>query len=472
MRKLAGILLSFIPLFLSGQQNHTLYSMPYVAESNFLNPAIQSECKWFIGLPLLSSIHLNYGNSGFSYHSFINPVSPGTVELQVDEVVDQMGRRTFIGTEFHTNLLALGYKHKEYYFNFSVLEKLNLPLTFSRELFQLPWGGNTQFVDETAGSKGTAIYAVHYREYALGVSKHFHYGNFWGIKAKLLFGKAYLGTPRMDVSLFTDSTTYNLTLTGDIAVNMSAPVVVSVQNGDPRSLSFAIVEDLTVYQYLFNRRNWGIALDGGFIRQLNSRTSVSGSIIDLGFLGWRSNPANLSVDEAFTYEGILADSMNIIAALTDSIELQSSNNTFYTMLPLKLYLGGSYALNEKLSAGALGSAVIYKTKLLTALTLSLDYNPFRNFHLIGSYSLMYRSFNNVGLGISIGRGPLQFYAISDNVAGMIWPLSTRNLNLRFGLNINLGCKKNEKENVPSDLRSPVYMDCPAYMSPLDRVKRR
>jgi hypothetical protein len=66
---------------------------------------------------------------------------------------------------------------------------------------------------------------------------------------------------------------------------------------------------------------------------------------------------------------------------------------------------------------------------------------------------MYRSFYIVGLGISTSRGPLQFYMVSDNVCGFIWPLSARNINLRFGLNINLGCSikspKKSGRNIPS-----------------------
>ena len=41
--------------------------------------------------------------------------------------------------------------------------------------------------------------------------------------------------------------------------------------------------------------------------------------------------------------------------------------------------------------------------------------------------------------------PCQFYIASDNVLGMIWPQSTKNLNLRFGLNIIFGCYR--KENI-------------------------
>jgi len=60
---------------------------------------------------------------------------------------------------------------------------------------------------------------------------------------------------------------------------------------------------------------------------------------------------------------------------------------------------------------------------------------------MASYTIQYRTLRNFGLGFVFGRSPVQFYIVSDNAAGFIWPLSTRNINLRFGLNINLGCNE-------------------------------
>lgn len=467
MTKLLCAFLLTLSLLVSGQQNQQLFQMHYLGESNFLNPAVQSECKVFIGIPLLSSIHFNYANSGFSYRQLVENTGDSTSQLQIDRVVNRLGLRTLIATELHFTWLALGYNFNDYYFAFSIIEKNNIPVTLSKDLFTLPWRGNTPFEGENASSRGTAIYAMHYREFALGISKQTGLGNFIGVKGKLLFGKLNAALPRSNVSLYTDPTYFDLTLDGELRMNLSAPLIIEEENGQINSIAYD--ESSDILQLIFNRKNWGIAFDAGFIQQFNDRISISGSIVDLGFIRWRSYLNNISTSEEFTYRGILVDTGNVAESIIDSITFEVSHDPYFTMLPLKLYLGADYSLSEKVSLRGLTSAVIYRTKIVPALTLGADYNPFGHFHLVGSYSLMYRAFNIVGLGFSIGRGPLQFYAISDNIAGMIWPLSARNLNLRFGLNLNFGCR--EKEEKP-DKYSLGIGHCPVYEKALDRQKRR
>ena len=41
----------------------------------------------------------------------------------------------------------------------------------------------------------------------------------------------------------------------------------------------------------------------------------------------------------------------------------------------------------------------------------------------------------------LGRNPVQFYLVSDNILGFLWPQSTKNLNLRFGFNMIFGCRE-------------------------------
>ncbi len=467
MRRILLISLFCFPYILSGQQNQQLFQMHYLGESNFLNPAVQSECKWFIGIPVLSSVHVNYANSGFSYKQLVKNTSDSTYSLNIDKVVDKLGWRTLIGTEFHTTLLALGYKRDDYYFAFSIIEKNNLPFTISKDVFKLGWEGNTQFEGESAKLKGTSAFAMHYREFALGISKQTSHGNFLGIKGKLLFGKLNLAIPKSDISLYTDENTFDLTLDGELRINMSAPVIIEHENG--QMTDYYYNDNVSIMQLIFNRKNWGLAFDAGFIYDYNENITLSGSILDIGFIRWRSNLNNISFDENYTYRGILVDTGNVVESIIDSVNFNFTNDPYTTFLPTKMYLGAEYHMNEKLEARALISAVAYRTKFSPALTLAADYNPFGHVHLVGSYSVLYRSFQNVGLGFSFGRDPLQFYMISDNVLGFIWPLSARNINLRFGLNINLGC--NIKEERPKSLLSGQDY-CPVYEKAKERKKRK
>jgi hypothetical protein len=59
-------LLTFFPFFciytgIAAQQNMTLYQMHDITQSNFLNPAVASDCKWNIGFPALGNISIAAG---------------------------------------------------------------------------------------------------------------------------------------------------------------------------------------------------------------------------------------------------------------------------------------------------------------------------------------------------------------------------------------------------------------------------
>ena len=474
MKRLFYLIAISISQVLSGQQDQQLYLMHYLGESNFLNPAVQSECKWFVGMPILSSVHINIANSAFSYKQLIKSSGNGTYYADIDGVVNNLGRRSIIDAETHTTILALGYKRKQYYFAFSIIDKLNLPFTFPKDAAALAWKGNSQFEGAEAGLKGTGSYFTYYREFALGISKKDEDGNFKGIKGKLLYGKLNLSMPNTNASIYTDPNTFDLMFDGQVNINMSAPVIINQSNGRINSISYD--DRASISQLLLNRKNWGFAFDLGFIHRYNEKIVISGSVLDLGFIRWRSNLNNIKAGGHFLYKGPLGDTATTVSyfddfinSFQDSMQVEVTNKSYTTFLPTKLYLGATYALSGRINAGALISSVIYGTKLVTAATISGDYNAFRRFHILASYSLMYRSYNNFGLGFSLGRGPLQFYAISDNFTGFIWPLSARDINLRFGLNINLGCKV--KSNQRSALgSSDLGGTCPCYKQ--DEIRRQ
>jgi hypothetical protein len=72
IRNLSWLILSLSFAELQAQQSNTLFFMHSLPESNFINPAVQNGCKLFIGLPVLSSIHMHASNSGFTANQLLN----------------------------------------------------------------------------------------------------------------------------------------------------------------------------------------------------------------------------------------------------------------------------------------------------------------------------------------------------------------------------------------------------------------
>lgn len=438
---------------LNAQQNHSMYLMHNVAESNLLNPAIPIHCKWYVGLPVISSLHLNYTNSSFSFNDIFTINSNGAYSPSISLIRENLHWRNLIGTELHAQLLALGYQREDYSFVFTITEKNNIPLTFPKEIAVLAMDGNSAFLGEWASLKGTGIYFNHYREYAVGVSKKIYSGLHVGVRAKLLFGKFNISTRSTNIRLFTDATNFNLEFDGDMLIHSSLPIVVDASNNQLNSIAY---NDASILSLLMNRKNPGLALDAGIIYDLNDAIQLSASLLDVGFIRWRSNLNTFEGSGNFVYQGAIGDPANYQSYFSNlwdeflqSINFDVTQQKYTTFLPPRAMAGIDYQYNKQLHFGAVTNVLAYRTKLIPALTLTGLFYPTRSIGLMGSYTIQNYSLNNLGAGFYLGINPVQFYMISDNILAFMYPLNTRNVNLRFGLNLNFGCPKNQKSQTVS-----------------------
>ncbi len=428
----------------SAQQNHTLYFMHAIPQSNFLNPAVQNSCRIFIGLPVISGLHANLAHNGFTFNQLFNDESGGTYSIDATTIEKKIANRNYLESELYANLFVFGLRMNKTYFTFAVRERDDFALFYTRDLFSLVYKGNTQFEGEWISLKGTGINFSHFREYSIGVSVQTDPQHTYGVRAKLLFGKLNLTTTRNNIGLFTEENTFNLLVNTGLRVNASLPVALNVDaNGNYR---FNDNYYTSARSLVFNRKNPGFAVDAGFIYRYSEQLAISGSILDLGFIAWRSNLTKYSAEGAYLYTGPLSDSTwadSFLWDLFDGINTNTTasvaqNNYLYFLSP-RIYLGATRELNDRLTVNALTAAKIYRQKILTGVSLSADYAITPQLAAALSWSWVHRSVNNVGVGLMLGHNPVQFYIVSDNLPGLIWPQSTKNLNLCFGLNLNLGC---------------------------------
>ena len=459
---------------LSAQQNPSLFLMHQVPESNLLNPAIPISCKYYIGLPVFSSVHLNYGNSFFTYNQLFRVSESGSRTIDIDQAVNNMHNRDFIGTEAHVQLLALGYRYKNYSFMFTITEKDNFPTTIPKNGVELLWNGNTQFEGENAGMKGAGVYFNHYREYAVSASKRTRQGTYWGVRAKLLFGKLNLSSRKANMAVHTDDRTFDLKFDGDFRLNASLPIIISTS--DYKIESIVLDESVSTSELIFNRKNPGFSADVGVIYPYNSKLTLSASVLNLGFIWWGSNLNNMDAGGDFIYRGSFGQPPNsdnyfnhLKNTFLDSMNFVISNDSYISMLPVHFIAGADYRINDMFSAGLVADALVFRSRVNPSLTFMGQYKPLENVQLTASYTLQYNSFTNFGLGLVVGKDPVQIYIISTNIPGFFDPLNTQSLNLRFGLNILLGC--NLKENMLS-AKGRSSMDCKGMDVPVKSYEKK
>src|SRR3989339_2047121 len=98
------IVLVFYSFALFPQQNSTFFLMHRVPQSNLLNPAVQIDCKWYVGIPALASTQFNYSNTAFSFNDIL-----GGGNFDIDALNDNVHRTDLLASELHLDLIALGY---------------------------------------------------------------------------------------------------------------------------------------------------------------------------------------------------------------------------------------------------------------------------------------------------------------------------------------------------------------------------
>lgn len=447
------------------QQNNTFYLMHDVPQSNLLNPAVQINCKWYVAIPLLGSTQFDYSNSTFSFNELFS-TTDGSASLDLESFYESVLKTNLLSSELHLDLISIGYRRNEYYFNFNIAEKVNMAFTYPGSIIEFLWKGNTQFLGESAEFNNLRTHSVHYREYSLGVSKVWDAYNILGLRAKLLFGKANIYSGKSEISLFTNPNTFNLNVEGDISENISFPMTLTLDSQG--YINGSTMNDLDIVSYLMNGKNKGFALDLGWIYKYNEKTTFSASLLDLGFIKWKSDVNNIQISGSFDYAGISAGSNfsnTDLTALSDSI-IDAFNQTvtqdsYYSWLPTQIYLGGMYQYRPRLGIGLVNRNVIYRNKLHSSLTLSANTTVWNKLSAGLSWSYMNNTFKNVGLGLAWHSRGLQFHMVSDNLLGIIKPLDTRNLNLRFGFGVLFGCPKNKEEELKmsNDFNSMLDGDC-------------
>lgn len=447
MKKVILIAFLLFNLFinkLSAQQNLTMYNMEAVPQRLYVNPAFMpTASRIYIGLPLISSEYINFSNSGFKYSDLVKHRGD-SLYVDYDNMLSKLSANNYFSAAIQPDLLSFGFKLKKNYFSFNATEKLNFRFRYPKSFMEFIWKGNGGLLGEEV-KLNFGVNFSHYREYAIGFSREINEKLTVGGKLKYLYGMENVWTERADISLTTDPAYYAITAKSDIRINTSG-------------LDSSSTENIVIKDYMFKRKNRGFGIDLGGSYKYNEKLTLSASMIDLGYIKWKNGVNNyVSADPngEFTYQGMDLNQLlnndstnNTAEVMTDSLKKAFKINTVHesytTKLSTQLYLGGNYNITEKINTGVVLYGQIFDKTIHPGLALSYNQKVAKWLNFSVSYSMYNRSYNNVGLGFSL-NGPVQFYVVSDNLLGAIFPQNTKNLHINFGFNILIGRRSSDKD---------------------------
>ncbi len=441
---LIGLLLGAgVPSAAIGQQNGNLFFARSVPQSIYTNPAFIPHYRTNISVPGVGSFSSSLSNSGFRYNDAIRFQEEGdSLELTMDRALKALSDKNYLTFTARNDWFHGGITLGKNYLTLNVSDRLRTRFTYPEEFIRLLWEGNGgQFLGERVDLSDLSLDHVYYREYGAGIARKINEKTTLGVRMKYLQGLQNFRTEKSLLGLHTNEETFGWTVDGEVEANTSG--LRKFWEGD---------SSVAPTDVLFVQGNHGFSTDIGLESQVSDRSTFSLALTDVGFIRWSQNVRNYkSNDVAFTYEGV--DLLNVFDDQDTTLEnaketLEDSLNNAFTIkergqeysTPLTADLRAGFSLDvwKLTTLGAMGRLTFVRGERRGGLTLHFRHHNQEGLWLMGSYSIHDRSADNLGAGISMRIGPVQWHLILNNALAPFRPHKVKSAHIRTGLNLTFG----------------------------------
>lgn len=471
MRKFAITIL--ILTFLVSAKAQTSVSFQHLGnatfQNNLINPSLIPEGKIFIGLPVISGVHANV-NSKVSYNDVFTKESD-RILLDVSKMLGELQKQNMFSAKVNINLLHFGYRLESGpLLSFTANERIEGDFLYPKEMLQYVFTkGSHSFLNEEVKVSKVALRATHFREFGLGIAAPVNDQLTVGLRGKFLVGFLDISTPgNAKVTLRSSGEVFQPTAHWENAsFRTSGLDIYDETEGDLGS-------------HLVMNGNKGFALDIGGTYKLNRYYTITGSVVDIGFINWKENIRNEAIsDTSFTYNGVdLAEIGNIQQTLEDSLfdkfKTRENFDPYKTWLPITAQGSWIYHYSPQTDFYVtVGSRLVQRQfKMLYGAGVTQKFG--RAFTASASVTKLPQQFFNVGAAFAAKGGPVQFYMAVDQIINFNVPKS-KAIDFRVGMNFAFGQRRAKSEESglsKSPIQGAKGLDTNVFLGKQVKTKKR
>ena len=410
-----------------------------VWNSRTTNPAIVQPYNLAVGLiGVGNDLHLD----GITYGSVLQEQGDKLV-IDAGVVLGALGDRA--GLRERAEVPTLGVSAFVGDFNLSISHAVvfDARIDLPREFAELLWLGNAPFVGQTV-NLASDFRLQNYHRVQLGAAYALTEGLTLGVNANLLSGISALETERFDLALTTDNDIYALTLDTDLAVNSFGALdyngLDDIRLESPANRltfdNFLASPSATVDLGLrYQTENWDWAV---------SLLNVTNATLD-----WNDDAVSYTGNRSFTYGGIdgnaaivdgeAIDFNTALDTLTSLLDVTTDRNvSFRTALPQRAYLSGIYQFGNAWEFGAAFAWERFAADNTVAATALARYRFLDTWRVGASYGFHRDGFDQLGLQAYGQLGPVQLYALTEDLIGLLDLENARRVHFRLGINLLFG----------------------------------
>lgn len=461
MKKIYGFLIVIILLFGNFEANAqneglALSLLPNQPYSNFYNPGVRVNQKFILGVGV-SNINVGIYNSSIKYNNLYTH-GAGVSALDLNKFINSLDEHdNFLSTNFSMDILRIGVRFNKLFVDANLRARFNTEFHYSRDFLGFFVNGNGHYVGENNPADfSIGVDANLYTELSVGLQYDINDKLTVGIRPKLLSGIANVSVNDDGTMVYTDPDTYEIITDANINIKMS-----SILDKDIHRISEVFdMDSVNLSEVIDFKDNFGYGIDFGASYTFNKHAGVSLGVYDLGFIKWtnthekHNHKDNVVVNDALLddIEGLMDMNLDVKDLYEDLLENIWDNDSLYagedykTSLKTRVMLQGYYELMPMVRFTAVGQMYYVNKKMRPAVTLAYSGSFFKILNLTANYTLSKYTGNSVGVGVSVNLGPVDLYAVTDNIL-MLTQLnastakmltSYRTTNVRLGLIIAIG----------------------------------
>lgn len=454
MKKIITLLLVFFAVKSYTQNKQVLYDFAELPQTLLLNPGAETNYKFHVGVPMLSGFSLELGSTG-AVISDVFTIDNIPIQDKVTQVLNKLSTRDHVMFNTQIEVLNAGFRFDDKtYFSFGFYEEIDAFSYFPKDPIKLLTEGNSAYLN-----KSFDFSQILYKVDVLGV---LHFGASRKVNEKLTIGgrfKVYSSAVNMESS--NNTGTFTTVLGGNniyshyldnINLNIRTSGIVGEDNE-------YIDNPATYAGNTFLGSNTGVGLDIGFTYHSSKQLEFTGSIVDFGFINHKENIKTNTAVGNYVFEGVKStydytDLTNYWNELEEDFKkkVPSGYNTdrYTSWRPTKINASVKYSFGERRSLecyddtfkdsykNAFGVQLYSVFRPLTpqlALTGFFEKSFSEKIHGKVTYTIDDYSFYNIGAGLSVQLGKVNFYGMVDNIAQLVDIASANNFSFQLGINI-------------------------------------
>jgi hypothetical protein len=427
------------------------YGSKAVVPSMSANPAMTTDARFVLALPLVSSFQME-ATTTFKLAEAMVKNSDGKTVFDVSKFAAAAKDENAATMNLGLDIFSVGFRVKSTNFvSFGMQHFSTFKGTASDDLLKLIADGNAG--KPLVNLDRESIYINQFNAFYAGLSRSFLNERLTvGARLKMYQGIGNLQSDRANLTIKTNANSnpaYAISVAGGLQAEGGGIYGIALDSNLRKDFA------TNARSNLFGMGR-GFGMDIGASFKINDKINISASAVNLGSITWKQDFARFvkvvgtgSFEFAGIKRRVAVEGQPTIAHDIDSIQanfekgfsLNTSKVEYSRGLPSIIAAAVSYSMSDKHQVMAMLRSQSLNGTRVNLVGLKYQFTPMRSLQLMGGVSLLTDAPVSFGGGMVWSPGPFQLHLMADNIAALSALDNNNYMQIQAGLNIVLKKRK-------------------------------